>query len=80
MCWVFSGRRGIHCWISDYSARVMDNKSRAAVIEFMNYVVPSVKTNSKIKDTLLNKPKGIVHPSVSRAFNISYKYFRKIIL
>jgi len=59
MCWVFSGRRGIHCWVSDGTAQVMNNHSRAAVIEFMNYVVPSVKTNSKIKDNLLSKPKNM---------------------
>ena len=54
--WVFSGRRGIHAWVSDWKAKTMSPKCRKAVTEFLNFTISSDKVNYLIKPALLMKP------------------------
>lgn len=33
---VYSGRRGMHCWVSDESARELTNEQRSGIVEYIN--------------------------------------------
>lgn len=66
--WVFSGRRGAHCWVSDKRARELDESSRKAVVEYLDVLG---------KKLAMRKP---FHPHVERSFNYLKDQFESIVL
>jgi len=75
LLWVYSGRRGVHCWVSDQQARKLSAPARGAVAEYLQVVSGG---EHKTKKVLLRNDR--VHPSVTRAVNIIKKDFEKLCL
>ena len=73
--WVFSGRRGIHCWVSDKQARHLDTKGRGAIAGYLQVSVGGGE-GSVTKVTLSDKQ----HHSIKRAQGVIKPLFNEIII
>lgn len=64
--WVFSGRRGVHCWVCDRRARKLTNEQRSAVAEYFR--VYKGTEGSSSSGVSFNAP--TLHPSLARAYTL----------
>lgn len=65
--WVFSGRRGIHCWVADDKARKLNPSSRKAIVAYFE------EQNKNLSDSLS-------HSKGSRTNHPFFKYYIAIIV
>jgi len=63
VAWFYSGRRGVHCWVCDDTARKLSNEARSAVASYFEVNLGSEKN----KNFHLSSP---LHPMLVRAYKI----------
>lgn len=49
LMWVYSGRRGIHCWISDKDAMELTDGQRKAIVGFLTVIPGSAKGKISVR-------------------------------
>lgn len=70
---VYSGRRGVHCWVCDKAARKLTDHQRAAVADYMTLVAGGA---GKCRADFIMARRDEIHPSIQRAYEICEYYFR----
>lgn len=76
LLWVFSGRRGIHCWVADKRARLLNDDMREAIVSYINIFEGG---QFKAKKVEINGSSG-PHPALRRAVKIIDLYFDSLML
>jgi DNA primase small subunit len=66
--WVFSGRRGVHCWVCDEQARLLEDHQRSAVVEYLSLV----QAGDGVERVRITHP---LHPAVKRSLEICEDMF-----
>ncbi|KAL1021446.1 hypothetical protein UPYG_G00013350 [Umbra pygmaea] len=67
--WVYSGRRGVHCWVCDETARKLSVAARSAVAEYLSLVKGGEETVRKVT---LTDP---IHPFIRESLTVVERYF-----
>ncbi|KAG6547491.1 hypothetical protein Mapa_010939 [Marchantia paleacea] len=74
--WVYSGRRGVHCWVCDTRARRLTNEQRSSIADYFRVCKGSEMNGKKVA---LTGP--ALHPSLLRAYTeVLKQYFEDKIL
>eukprot|EP01067_Filipodium_phascolosomae_P002402 Filipodium_phascolosomae@DN2387_c0_g1_i2.p1 len=74
LLWIYSGRRGIHCWVCDRVARQLSNEARGAVADYMNLVA-----GDAMKTKACNLAFQHRHPMVRASVRLCKEHFLDII-
>jgi DNA primase small subunit len=77
LLWVYSGRRGVHCWVCDEHARGLTNDGRSAVVEYLSLPRGNENNSGKGKNAGLTWP---LHPSFARAYDVLEPMFEEGVL
>lgn len=71
--WVYSGRRGVHCWVCDSRARRLSNEQRSSIADYFHVYKGG---ENSMKKASLTGP--VLHPVLGRAYkDVLLDYFEK---
>ena len=76
LLWIYSGRRGIHCWIADEGARKLDKMQRASLASYLTVIEGGKQKDKKV----LFDGRSELHSSITKALKIIDPYFEKLII
>ena len=72
LLWVYSGRRGVHCWVSDDAAMRLTDDQRKAIMGWLE-VIKGGKDMAKKVNIRMAGRQGF-HPSLKSVFNYGTYY------
>ncbi|CAH3128586.1 unnamed protein product [Porites lobata] len=72
--WVYSGRRGVHCWVCDEKARKLSQNARSAVAEYLSVIKGG---ENQIKKVNLRRP---YHPYIRNSLRILREHFVDLVI
>lgn len=75
--WIYSGRRGIHCWVCDPEARNLPNEAREAIVTYLDVKFGNKENPNDMK--MKKVFKAPMHPLLRRSYDILEPMFEKYI-
>lgn len=76
LLFVYSGRRGFHCWVCDKVARELTNDGRKAIADYFAVVVGG---QAMVKRVTINPFSGI-HPMLQKALKVIDEHFDEVMV
>ncbi|KAI9093802.1 hypothetical protein DFS34DRAFT_643475 [Phlyctochytrium arcticum] len=76
LLWVYSGRRGVHCWVSDSRARKLTGDQRRAIVSFLEVIKGGAEQGAGRRVNLGRT----LHPSLGAAQKVVEEYFERTVL
>nr|XP_002129877.1 DNA primase small subunit [Ciona intestinalis] len=70
LLWVYSGRRGVHCWVCDEKARSLSAHARSSIVEYLSLI----QAGNHEKRVTLRDP---VHPYIRNCHQVIRSYWDK---
>ncbi|KAJ1513677.1 primase, DNA, polypeptide 1 (49kDa), partial [Coelomomyces lativittatus] len=75
LLWVYSGRRGVHCWVCDTSARTLTNEARQAIASYYEVVKGGQHMEKKTR-----LPSSALHPFLQTTLDTVLTQYFPILL